>query len=109
MKGKGGFRKHFIRRKEDFLCERCVAYVVGDGYTNHCPKCLYSKHVDAEMPGDRASQCQGLMKPVAVEYLSGEYMIIHKCIRCGKITRNKAAEADDFEAILEVARQQGSL
>ncbi|MEK7158524.1 MAG: RNHCP domain-containing protein, partial [Patescibacteria group bacterium] len=43
----------FQRRVEDFTCESCGAQVTGDGYTNHCPQCLVSKHVDV-YPGDRA-------------------------------------------------------
>ncbi|HCR42265.1 TPA: hypothetical protein DIV45_02815, partial [Patescibacteria group bacterium] len=39
-------RKNFIRTKEDFTCENCGHRVKGSGYTNHCPKCLYSQHVD---------------------------------------------------------------
>ncbi|MFA6992594.1 MAG: RNHCP domain-containing protein, partial [Candidatus Gracilibacteria bacterium] len=38
--------KRFSRTIEDFVCEKCGAKVKGDGYTNHCPKCLWSKHVD---------------------------------------------------------------
>ena len=52
--------KKFIKVKEDFVCEHCGAEVKGDGYTNHCPKCLWSKHVDVH-PGDRAAECGGMM------------------------------------------------
>ena len=58
--------KQFVRRREDFVCEHCGTKVVGDGYTNHCPKCLWSKHVDI-MPGDRAEDCQGLMRPIDIK------------------------------------------
>ena len=61
----------FIRKTEDFICENCGAVVVGNGYTNHCPVCLYSKHVDRS-PGDRAAGCGGLMEPVAVALKRGE-------------------------------------
>ena len=44
----------FIRKTEDFICENCGAVVVGNGYTNHCPACLYSKHVE-EVEIGRAS------------------------------------------------------
>ena len=33
-----------IKNKEDFICENCGAFVVGTGYTSHCPQCLWSKH-----------------------------------------------------------------
>jgi hypothetical protein len=55
----------FKKTKEDFVCEHCGKPVVGNGYTNHCPECLWSKHVDVN-PGDRAATCLGLMEPVGV-------------------------------------------
>ena len=54
----GGAR--FTRVVEDFTCGQCGAAVTGDGYTNHCPLCLWSRHVDIN-PGDRAAECGGLM------------------------------------------------
>jgi len=57
------FGKLFQKKKEDFICEKCGFVNVGDGYTNHCQKCLWSKHVDIN-PGDRAEKCQGLMEPI---------------------------------------------
>ena len=72
----------FQRNIEDFVCGHCGAEVKGNGFTNHCPKCLYSKHVDIN-PGDRADQCRGLMKPVSIELRKGEYTIIHECVGCG--------------------------
>ena len=56
----------FNRKKENFVCENCGEKVEGNGYTNHCPNCLWSKHVDIN-PGDRAETCHGLLKPIAVE------------------------------------------
>ncbi|MFN2146641.1 MAG: RNHCP domain-containing protein, partial [Anaerolineales bacterium] len=35
----------FQRRIEYFICEHCGAEVSGVGFTNHCPVCLWSKHV----------------------------------------------------------------
>lgn len=40
--------KNFTRVIEDFICENCGTEVKGNGYTNHCPKCLWSKHVDKD-------------------------------------------------------------
>jgi len=51
--------KKFQKKKEDFKCEKCGREVIGTGYTNHCPDCLWSKHVDVN-PGDRQSKCLGL-------------------------------------------------
>ena len=91
--------KKFIRKKEDFVCEHCGVQVSGNGYTNHCPKCLWSKHVDIN-PGDRASDCGGMMRPVDVELKGSIYIITHRCVECGYEKRNEAAEEDDFDQIM---------
>lgn len=62
--------KKFKRTKEDFIGESCGFKVRGDGYTNHCPNCLWGKHVDVN-PGDRQSDCRGMMEPVGVEMKKG--------------------------------------
>lgn len=98
--------KRFTRLVEDFVCEHCGREVIGDGYTNHCPHCLWSKHVDVD-PGDRQARCAGLMPPVAVQAASGSYVLTHRCQTCGIEKRNKLADGDDFEAVLEISRQQG--
>lgn len=95
--------KHFLKVIENFRCRNCGTLVKGTGYTNHCPKCLYSRHVDEEVPGDRASVCKGLMKPVGMEMKKGEKVIIHKCVNCGKVTRNKSAKEDEFEEMLKLS------
>lgn len=94
----------FIRTKEDFVCEKCGTSVVGDGYTNHCPECLWSKHVDV-FPGDRAETCRGMMEPVAIENKNSEHVIVHKCTECGKSQKNRAAERDSFQMIIQVAAE----
>jgi len=98
--------KGFIKKKEDFVCQVCGTKVVGTGYTNHCPNCLYSLHVDKSVPGDRASECGGLMKPVGIEMKSGKYIIIHKCEKCGKKMVNKVLEGDNFEIVLKLSSQK---
>ena len=72
--------KLFQKRTEDFTCENCGFFVKGTGYTNHCSKCLYSKHVDIT-PGDRQAMCGGLMKPISLEQKHGEVFIVHKCAK----------------------------
>lgn len=95
----------FQRRIEDFRCENCGAQVRGNGFTNHCPECLWSKHVDIN-PGDRAEPCQGLMEPVGVENKPAGYRILFRCSLCGLQRWNKSAPEDDFEVLLRIARQQ---
>ncbi|MBX7145295.1 MAG: RNHCP domain-containing protein [Oligoflexia bacterium] len=94
--------KRFQRRIEQFDCEHCGASVQGDGYTNHCPKCLWSKHVDVN-PGDRLAECKGLMEPMGVESKAGAFVILHRCQKCGFERRNKRQEMDDFEVLLSLA------
>lgn len=92
----------FIKKKENFICKVCGTKVKGTGYTNHCPNCLFSLHVDEEIPGDRASTCNGLMEPIKAEIESGEYILTHKCQKCKKVIKNKISEEDNFEEILKL-------
>ena len=90
--------RKFQRTKEDFTCKRCGFFVRGNGYTNHCPQCLWSKHVDVN-PGDREAQCHGLMEPMGVEFKGGVYAILHCCAACGFEKRNKMAKDDNFDRL----------
>lgn len=92
----------FTRHKEDFVCAVCGTVVRGNGYTNHCPKCLSSLHVDIN-PGDRACHCHGVMYAVELEHKNGKDFILHRCERCGFERRNQTAPADDFNAILALS------
>lgn len=93
----------FVKTTEDFTCEKCKHDVTGNGYTNHCPKCLWSKHVDIH-PGDRASLCGGMMEPVLVEKDGGEFVLVHKCKACAHQKRNKVSVDDDFDKVIEVSK-----
>ena len=97
--------KQFSKTIEDFTCENCGHKVVGNGYTNHCPNCLYSKHVDIN-PGDRSSDCGGMMEPVDVEIKKGVYVIVHQCKKCGFVRKNKTNPEDNFNAILEISKNK---
>jgi len=94
--------KNFKRVDEDFKCEKCGFAVTGNGYTNHCPQCLWSKHVD-RTPGDRAATCRGLMEPVDVSLEKGEKILLHRCVTCGYEKRNKAAPDDNFDELLKMS------
>lgn len=93
--------KRFTRTKEDFVCAKCDTKVVGNGYTNHCLQCLWSKHVDKD-PGDRASLCKGMMEPISVLLKAGKWIILHRCVSCGFERAQKAEEADNSEALTEL-------
>jgi rubrerythrin len=91
--------KKFQKRKEDFLCKQCGAFVKGDGYTDHCPKCLWSKHADIN-PGDRSSGCGGMMEPVDIETKNNKYIIYYKCTKCGYKHKVKSDPNDDIEKLI---------
>ncbi len=106
-------QKRFTKNDNGFICAHCGREVAPLGYTsrNHCPFCLWSLHVD-ENPGDRASDCGGGLEPVsAVPDPKKGYIIIHKCVKCGAIRRNKAAheaktQPDDIGLILRLTANQ---
>lgn len=96
--------KTFIRKIEDFVCGYCGSAVKGNGYTNHCPSCLWSKHVDIH-PGDRLAACQGLMEPVRAMDEGSRRRIVHRCVTCGYEKVNDMAPEDSFEVLLQVMRK----
>jgi hypothetical protein len=90
---------------DNFTCGHCRRFVgslpSGGHHRNHCPYCLYSRHVDAERAGDRASPCGGLMAPVgAFQRPNGEHVLVHRCERCGFERFNRLGADDDFELTL---------
>jgi hypothetical protein len=92
----------FRRVIENFVCAHCGTMVKGNGYTNHCHKCLWSKHVDVT-PGDRAEMCGGMMEPVAVEGGARRYHITHRCLACGSMSKNVAVPEDDDTTLITIA------
>jgi hypothetical protein len=87
-----------------FVCEHCgklVLPLTNGSYRNHCPFCLYSKHLD-EHPGDRNSFCKGLMEPVHLIHHSKKgFQIIHRCLTCNEVRANKMAEGTVQPDVLE--------
>ncbi len=98
----------FTEIDEEFICENCGKKVKKLGYScrNHCNYCLHSKHVDVN-PGDRKETCHGILEPIGVEINSKKvYVIVFKCKKCGAIRRNKAAEDDNKELIINLSTKQ---
>jgi DNA-directed RNA polymerase subunit RPC12/RpoP len=103
--------KRFKILNEAFTCDNCGGEVAPTARTtprDHCPLCLYSKHVDVN-PGDRANPCRGLLKPIGIHLDSKkDYIIIYRCDRCGSRVRTKAIledenGADNMEKIIELS------
>ena len=94
-------------RTQEFRCRHCRLYVgvvpSGGRHRNHCPACLYSRHVDLAVPGDRASDCGGSMAPIgAYTRPKGEHVIVHCCHDCGVERHNRIAADDDFTLVLQL-------
>jgi DNA-directed RNA polymerase subunit RPC12/RpoP len=101
----------------DFRCLHCGYHVSanpilsGVANRNHCPYCLWSRHLDLLAAGDRLSACKSLMRPLGLTLkrspkkyrrpVSGELMLVHVCIDCGKAALNRIAADDDVETLLE--------
>ena len=98
--------KRFNELDEGFICEHCKKEVSPLGYTSrdHCPHCLYSKHVDIN-PGDRENPCKGLLKPIEIEKFKDTYKIVYKCEKCKKEHKNIIAKDDDMSEIIKISSQ----
>ena len=91
--------------EQSFTCGHCKRFVgllpSGGHHRNHCPFCLYSRHVDESRSGDRASACRSLMAPIgAFQRPNGEHVIVHRCLGCGFERFNRIAADDDFDLVL---------
>lgn len=110
----------------DFTCKHCgftvSANLLFSGviHRNHCPYCLWSRHLDLYKSGDRFSACKGLMKPVGLcikktnkKYATlgtaGELMLVHQCVECGKSSINRIAADDDTDQVMRIYAQSLSL
>lgn len=99
--------KSFTKNKEDFSCENCGTLIKGNGYTNHCHECFYSKHVDIQ-PGDRLESCNGLMKPILVQGSTNNITITHQCSICGFTRKNKLQDNDNVENLAKIVEKLNS-
>ena len=111
-----GERHHPLRQfvgsgNDGFVCLVCgtnVLPLLNGSFRSHCPECLWSRHVD-EAPGDRASECQGLMEPTRLEGSAASgWTLVHRCNKCGVLRRNRAAvndprQPDRWERILDLS------
>ncbi len=103
---------------QNFTCTHCGFVVItsrgraGVNNRNHCPRCLCSRHVDEDKPGDRAACCRSRMEPAGLTTKQtlkrygaskpGELMLIHRCAGCGKFSINRLAADDDAYAVYQV-------
>lgn len=129
MKAKIRFGMHPVRpggfdKNNDFQCGHCGAFVSANPLLsgvvnrNHCPYCLWSRHLDLFKAGDRLSACKAGMQPIGVTFKKtnkkygpqyGELMLVHQCSDCGQIALNRIAADDDRQAIFEACERALSL
>jgi hypothetical protein len=104
-----------VRRARDrraqqgsFRCGHCRLDVSlragGTAHRNHCPNCLWSRHLDDDAPGDRAAECGSLMEPIAITVRGGgEWVLVHRCRGCGEVHLNRSAGDDNPLALMRLA------
>jgi hypothetical protein len=90
-----------------FRCGHCRLDVsleaVGTAHRNHCPNCLWSRHVD-DSPGDRAAECGSLMEPIAITVRGdGEWVLVHRCRGCEELHLNRTAGDDNPLMLVRLA------
>ncbi|WP_216852747.1 RNHCP domain-containing protein [Phytoactinopolyspora halotolerans] len=95
------------RRAPSFRCLNCKLDVStdapGTAHRNHCPTCLWSRHVD-DKPGDRSAECGARMEPIAITTrYDGEWSVIHRCTRCQELHTNRIAGDDNALVLFTLA------
>jgi hypothetical protein len=96
------------RRGTSFRCRSCGLDVSvdapGTAHRNHCPNCLWSRHLDEDVPGDRDSSCGAPMEPIAITVRGdGEWVLVHRCYACGELGLNRSAGDDNPLLLLRLA------
>ncbi len=96
------------RDPRTFRCGNCRLDVgldaPGTRHRNHCPNCLWSRHVDDDVPGDRAADCHAVMEPIAVcVRANGEWALVHRCGGCETVRLNRTAGDDNALMLMRLA------
>ena len=105
--GKEGRALLKLNNAPSFRCQHCGVevplLVFGSENRNHCPFCLWSRHVDYAI-GDRASTCLASMKPIGLTLKKGggELMLVHQCCSCNKLSKNRLAGDDQSNSVLNL-------
>lgn len=104
-------KPRYPQSEEMFKCRHCHRFVCplpsGGHHRNHCPFCLYSRHVDERKSGDRLSACGASMEPVGYfQRPNGEYVVVHHCMGCDEERFNRIAADDAFDFVLSLPEQQ---
>lgn len=101
-------KKNFIYKNEGFICENCgnENEVNRPEIRNHCRFCLCSKHVDRDLPGDRLSECGGILDPIDVDYNRKKgWVLVFRCVKCSGSSRNKVASDDNMDMVQKISER----
>lgn len=119
--------RHREEHQGGFTCSHCSDWApinehIGTQNRNHCPHCLWSKHLDEDKLGDRKSECKSGMEPIALTFKAegkdryaeqrqriGELMLVHECVTDGQLRVNRIAADDNTEELLVVFRNGADL
>jgi DNA-directed RNA polymerase subunit RPC12/RpoP len=108
----------------DFRCLHCSSFVSamaalsGVHNRNHCPYCLWSRHLDLVAGGDRLSACKAPMRPIGLTMKPGhnryapavgELMLVHLCEDCGHLSINRIAADDDAQTLAGIFSSSSGL
>ncbi len=96
--------KRFKMIDENFTCVVCGKEITKLKYTarDHCPHCFSSLHLDV-FPGDRKSDCKGVLVPIGIETNKKGMQIVYRCEKCGEIKKNITAKDDDMDMIIKLS------
>ena len=91
-----------------FRCKHCgldvPMHAPGTAHRNHCPNCLWSRHLDDDTPGDRDADCGSVMEPIAISVRGdGEWVLVHRCTACDTVHLNRTAGDDNPLLLLRLA------
>ena len=114
----GMLRTQRAQAEDGFTCKQCgffvssAAVLSGVFNRNHCPYCLWSRHVDLFKDGDRMAACKTAMRPIGLTLKkttkkyngsrTGELMLVHLCTGCASVSINRIAADDDPDCMLQV-------
>ncbi len=123
--------RRFEEHAHGFGCSHCSLWIplnetMGTHNRNHCPSCLWSRHMDDRTPGDRKSECRANMKPIALTFKGesrdkyaemsgssanrlGELMLVHECVMDDQIRINRIAADDNPSALMAILRDSIAL
>ena len=101
--------RYNLSSQDVFKCKHCRRFVCpppgGGHHRNHCPFCLFSRHVDDKRPGDRMSTCGASMEPVGYfQRHNEEYVLVHRCLGCEFERFNRIAADDDIDLVLSLSQ-----